>query len=281
MPLRRRKSIAASRLVPFVLLLCCGTAAADPVVAREVGRFYAAFLGRELRPAELRTLTDEYIEIHGAMGKSRDAIRETARWLGGQAKVLRKDPDGPAAYTLRHIAVELNYFDPALQGKLHLRLLTTPDPVRVVDRRSRRLMTERDVIALANIRHFSRSEGPPRHRDPSRRQIEELVAGLNAAVGGDSGAMPRFFGETAAFWAGVKKAWPELDAEQRTLARAYAGKMWRIQIPPRMYGLLWGLEPRAATSRYADDVSDRLAGITDINMRLGNLPRVMDAIFGP
>jgi hypothetical protein len=68
---------------------------------------------------------------------------------------------------------------------------------------------------------------------------------------------------------------------QRLLARAYADRTWRIQIPPRMYGLLWGLDARTATSRYADDVSARIAGIATINMQLGNLPRVMDAIFGP
>ena len=281
MPIGGWKSVAASNLLPFVLLVCCGTAAADRVVERNMGRFYAAFLGRELSREELRAVTHEFVEIHAATGKSGEAIRETARRFGARADALRRDPDGPAAYTMRHFVIEVNYSDPALQNTQSLRLLTTPDPVRVVDRRSRRLMTERDVIALANLRRFATSEGPPRHRELSRQQIEELVVALTAAVGGNTGNMPRFFGETAAFWAGVRRTWPDLDAEQRKLARAYAGKMWRIQIPPRMYGLLWGLEPRAATSRYADDVGERIAGITDINMRLGNLPRVMDAIFGP
>ena len=147
MPIKGLKSAAASSLLPFVLVVCCGTVAADPVVTRNVARFYAAFLGRELSREELRTLTDEYIELHAATGKSDEAIRETSRRFGARAKVLR----------------------------------------------------------------------PPRHREPSRQQIEELVAGLTAAVGGNTGNMPRFFGEAA-------------------------GKMWRIQIPPRMYGLLWGLE---------------------------------------
>lgn len=281
MPIKGWKSVAASSLLPLVLVVCCETAAADPVVARNVSRFYTAFLGRDLGREELRRLTDEFVALHSAAGKSTQAIREHARRFGARTEALRRDPEGPAAFTMRHFVIALNYFDPPLQNTLHLRLLTAPDPVRVVDRRSRRLMTERDVIALANLRRFATSDGPPRHRDLSRPQIEELVAALTAAVGGDTGNMPMFFGEAAAFWAGVRGAWDELDAQQRQLARAYAGRMWRIQIPPRMYGLLWGLEPGAATSRYADDVSARISAITDINMRLGNLPRVMDAIFGP
>jgi hypothetical protein len=281
MPIRGWRAILASCLAPFVLLVWGGTAAADPVVARQMGDFYQVFLGRGLSREEVRKLTDEYIALHAAMGRSPEAIREKARAFGARAKVLGGDPSGPAAFMLRHLIIERSYFDPPLQKLLHLKLLTEPDPVRVVDGRSRRLMTERDVIALANIHRFGKSEGPPRHRDLSRQQIEELVSSLKAAVGGNTGMMPRFFGEAAAFWAGVQKAWPELDAEQRKVARAYAAKTWRIQIPPRMYGILWGLEPRAATSRYADDVGERINRIVDINMRLGNLPRVMDAIFGP
>jgi hypothetical protein len=275
------KPILASFMLASGLLVWSGTAAADPVVARQLAEFYPVFLGRELSREELRRLTDEFVETHAATGKSPDAIREKARSFAARRHTLRRDPNGPAAYTMRHVIIGLNYFDPALQKTLHLRLLTEPDPVRVVDGRSRRLMTERDVIALANIHRFAKSDGPPRHRDLSRQQIEELVSTLKSAVGAKGAMMPRFFGEAAAFWAGVQKAWPQLDAEQKRLARAYAAKMWRIQIPPRLYGILWGLEPRAATSRYADDVGERISGITDINMRLGNLPRVMDAIFGP
>jgi hypothetical protein len=113
------------------------------------------------------------------------------------------------------------------------------------------------------------------------KQVESLTAALQAAVGGNSGNMPRFYGEAAAFWAGVQREWPRLNANQKSLVRAYAGRTWRVQMPGEMYGRLWGLEPQAASARYADDVAARVAAITDINMRLGNLPRVMDAIFGP
>jgi hypothetical protein len=50
------------------------------------------------------------------------------------------------------------------------------DPVRVVDEQSRRVMTERDVITLANIHHFAVTESEPHHHELSRRQVEELSA---------------------------------------------------------------------------------------------------------
>jgi hypothetical protein len=84
-------------------------------------------------------------------------------------------------------------------------LFLEPDPVRIADARSRRLMTERDVIALANIRNFAKSSSPPRHKDLSRQQIEDLVALLKENVRDNRGRIPQFFGEAAAFWAGVRE----------------------------------------------------------------------------
>jgi hypothetical protein len=162
-------------------------------------------------------------------------------------------------------------------------LLTEPDPVRVVNSRSKRLMTERDVVALANIRDFAKSEGDPRHKNLSRREIDQIVVGLNRVFGDDpkAGEMPQFFGETAAFWAGVQHEWPRFSTEEKELARAYANKTWRIRMQAPMYGKLLGLAPKAALSRQMDDVSKRLAMITDIQLEITNLPILMDKIFPP
>jgi hypothetical protein len=277
---RHATSVAAVALLTVLVCASCSAGVSDAVVGRHLAAFFAAFTGRELTRDELRQVTDEFIEFHTQNGQGRQAIRDAARQFGVYAKAIRDDEEGPAALSMRHARIAANYFNPDLQNTLILRLLTEPDPVRVVDVASRRLMTERDVIALANIRQFARSTGAPRRQELSRRQVEELVAALKATIGVNSGTMPQFFGEAAAFWAGVQQQWPELNAEQQKLARAYAARMWRIQIPVEMYGSLWGLDPRAASSRHADDVSARIAGITDIDMRLGNLPLVMDAIFG-
>jgi hypothetical protein len=263
------------------LLVACGTGSSDSAVSRDLRTFYETFVGRELSSAEARAVAAEFTEIHSLNGRSPEEIRGIARNLATQVEVLRAGESSPVAASARHRLLEANYLNPDLHDTIQLRLLNEPDPVRVVDARSRRLMTERDVIALANLHRFARSDGAPRHEPLSKQQVEQLAAALRAAVGGNSGNMPRFYSEAATFWAGVQLEWPRLSADQRSLVRAYAGRTWRVQMSVEMYGRLWGLEPQAASARRADDVSARLAAITDINMRLGNLPRVMDAIFGP
>lgn len=275
-----RTGIAVTFLASLLWLIACQGRAVDASVARHLDAFFEAFVGRELSRDELQQVTNEFVEYHTLHERDRPAMLEAAERFGQFANTLKNSKSGPAALSLRHARIAANFFDPDVQNTLFLRLLLTPDPVRVIDVQSRRLMTERDVVALANIRHFARSNGPPRHEELSGQQIDEMVALLRATVGGNSGNMPQFFGEAAAFWAGVQQEWPELDAEQRQLVRAYADRMWRIQIPVELYGRLWGLDPQAASSRYADDVSARIGAITDLNMLLGNLPSVMDAIFG-
>jgi hypothetical protein len=276
----------ALRTVPVLvlamaMLVSCGAAPSDTAVSRDLQTFFEAFLGRDLRGDELRTVTTEFVEFHGLNGSSPAAIRDVAQRLAARGKELRSDAAGPAALMARHERLVINYLNADLHGTLMLRLLNEPDPVRVVDVRSRRLMTERDVIALANLNRFAKSSQAPRHEPLSRRQIDELVAALRATVGGNSGRMPQFYGEAAAFWAGVQREWPKLSADQKSMARAYAARMWRVQMPAEMYGRLWDLSPQASLRRQADDASVRIAAITDINASLGNLARVMDAIFGP
>jgi hypothetical protein len=224
-------------------------------------------------------MTASFVKEH-SKGRDREAIRDFAKLFDESTRILEEHDDDAVELTLRHQLLEANYFV-LKEGSPELRLFLEPDPVRIADTRSRRLMTKRDVIALANIRNFGKSSGPPRHKDLTRQQIDDLVALLKEHVGGNRGRMPRFFGEAAAFWAGVREQWPRLSAQERELARAYALKTWRIQLQPQMYAKLWGLTPRAASSRYADDVGERISAITQLNIALGNLPARMDAIFGP
>jgi hypothetical protein len=277
----RTASLVAGLSVSILLASASPCArASDAVVAGELSAFFQAFTGRPLGSDELHRVTGEFMEIHALQGKDRPAIRAAARGFSAPARLLRQDQGSPAALTTRHALIAANYFNPDLLDTLALQLLTEPDPVRVFDVRSRRLMTQGDVVALANLRHFVRLGGAPRHRDLSRDQVNALAALLQATVGGNSGRMPQFFGEAAAYWAGVRQAWPSMTVAQRDLALAYAGSTWRTRMPVDMYRSLWGLSPQAAQSRHADDVSARLSQIALLNLQAGNLPLVMDAIFG-
>jgi hypothetical protein len=271
----------ACLLLSALVCLSRGYAAApDPVVARHMGAFFAAFVSRELSPEELGEMADEFVRIHATEGKSLPAIHEIARSFDAYTDVVR-DRDTPVSLSARRALLAANYFRPAMRGTIELRLLTEPDPVLIADHGSGRLITRMDVAALANLRRFATAEGDPSHEDLAPAEIDRLAEALDRAFGGSSGRLPRFFAEAAAYWAGVRRAWPGLSAEERKLARAYAGKTWRVRMPPAMFAKLLGLDPKAAYSRHADDVGMRLAMITDLTVEAGNLPTMLDSIFPP
>jgi hypothetical protein len=255
--------------------------AADPIVARRMGAFYAAYLGRRLSSSELRQLTEEFVGVRARTGKSAEAIRQSAAAFFADTLILRGAPGSAAAQATRHLLLELNYFNPGLQGTLELRLMTEPDPVRVIDRPSRRLMTERDVVALANLHRFAAAQGAPRHGELSRQQVDELARQLAATFDGRGIAMPRWFADAATFWAGVRQQWPYLDGTQQALVRAYAGRTWRVQLPVEMYGRLWGLEPGAAQRRWSADVAARIRGRPDLGAAAGKVRAALEAIRWP
>jgi hypothetical protein len=268
-----RRSRACGKCFALVFLLftmtfvsCIeGEAQSDPVVARHMGAFYEAFLGRKPSGSELRAIVDAFIKGHTKNGKSRAAIHEIARSFDPYTKILRENKDGPAALTTRHLMIESNYFGGV--NSTELQFLTEPDPIRVVDPKSRRLMTERDLVGLVNIRNFAKSNEDPIHRELSRQELDRLAIELDRLFGSHpkTERLPQFFGETAAFWAGVRQNWSQLNDQEKSLARAYANKTWRIRMPAEMYGKLLGLTPKVALSRQMDDVSHRTAMATVLN----------------
>jgi hypothetical protein len=278
----RHGCFALACLLSALTFVSCRDAVAqsDRVVARHQKAFYEAWLRRDLSDNELRQVTDELIAMYTKRGKDRAAIREIAQSFESYTKILREQNGRPAAITTRHFLLAANYFDPDMQNTTELRLLTEPDPVRVVDPGYKRLMTERDVVALVNIHHFAKSEDDPRHKELSRQDIDRLVAELDRTFGNYPKAteMPQFFGETAAFWAGVQQEWPQLSAEERRQARAYAGKTYKALMPTRMYARLWGLDMTTAFSRRQEDVMASMVYINEVNMRSSVLSVLMDKI---
>jgi hypothetical protein len=252
------KCFALAFLLFALTIVSCldGEAQSDPVVARHMGEFYEAFLGRKLSGSELRGIVDAFIKGCTKEGKSRAAIHEIARAFDPHTKVLRECKDCPAVLTLRHRLIEVNYFQNV--NATELRYLTEPDPVRVVGPVTKRLMTERDVVALYNLHKFSTSDKDPQHKELSRQEIDRLAAELDRAIGTDpkSIQMPQFCTEAAALWAGIRQEWPRLSAAEKRGVRAYAGKGYKAYIPsPEMYTRLLGLNPNAAFSRHMNEAT--------------------------
>jgi hypothetical protein len=275
--LRRWGTMAVLLLLPVVTVAT--QSLSDPVATRRMQGFYEIYTGRKLRAEEVRTIDEEFSAGHARNGKSREAIRALAWEFGLHMILLREEKDRAAALSLRHRLIEANYFRPQMQNTLELRLLTEPDSVRVADVRSGRLMTQRDVIALANLWHFARTTGVPRHRELSRSQVDELVSLLNQGVNDTRGRLPQFFAGAAAYWAGVRQLWPYLNSEQKTFARAYARDTWQVRMPVELYAALWGIDRASASRRWAADVATRIRGTEETIQGMARLQAAVAAMF--
>jgi hypothetical protein len=244
------------------------TDASDPVVEREQKAFFEAWLRRELRGDELRKVTDEFIAFYIKNGKDRAGIHEATKPFLEYAKLLRERDGAPVAFTLRHHLLEANYFDPNMQNTTELRLLTELDPVRVVDPKWKRLMTEKDLVALVNLSNFVKSKGEPRRQEVSRQNLDRVAIKLNHMFN-DSKAdwMLRFFCDTAAFWAGVQQEWPHLTDDETRQVRAYSMAGCEASFKDyKMYGRLLGLNDRAAFDRSKADMRDAALLIAKVNV---------------
>jgi hypothetical protein len=124
------------------------------------------------------------------------------------------------------------------------------DPVRVVDEKSRRAMTERDVVAVANIHHFSVTQSKPHHHELSRRQIEDLTSSLKQGFA-ETGHMPRFYGEAAEYWFDLQRNWSQLSAQQQRRTREYAASMLRLDPSSQQSALASGTTSQAANRNSA------------------------------
>jgi hypothetical protein len=266
-----------------LLLLPIATFAAqplsDPVATRRMQRFYEVYTDRTLTSEEVRTIDEEFSAGHARNGKSREDIRALSAEFGLHTILLREEKGRAAALSLRHRLIEANYFRPQMRGTLELRLLTEPDPVRVADARSGRVMTQRDVVALANLWNFSEATAAPHHRELSQRQVDELVSLLQKGVNGTAGRLPQFFGGAAAYWAGVRQLWPYFNSEQKSLARAYARNTWQVRMPVELYAALWGIDRASASRRWSADVATRIRGREEAIEGINRLRVAVAAMF--
>jgi hypothetical protein len=92
-------------------------------------------------------------------------------------------------------------------------------------------------------------------------------------------SLPQFFGDAAAYWAGLQQLWPYLNSEQKRLARAYARDTWRIQMPVEMYAALMGTDRSSASRRWSADVATRIRGREQTIQGLDRLQAVAAAMF--
>ncbi|MEZ5935414.1 MAG: hypothetical protein R3F54_26560 [Alphaproteobacteria bacterium] len=261
-------SACASVLLSFVIAADAESQTLSRAAVRaQLDSFFDVFLDRRLSAEELDQVTKGYIGLFGSQSCADKCARVLASHMSN-ADVMRTKRGEPEALMLRHAFVVSAYFDPMLRGTLGSRLLAEPDPVRVVDPDAKRLMTEKDVVALVNLLLFLQSDDAPSNRDVPPDRLGQAVELLDSKVGSRSGArqMPWFFGAAAAFWAGLRREWPDLNAEERQAARDYVQQVTqRLSASPmsvHLYGRLLGVSNGEA--RQLHELDEMQAQLADI-----------------
>ena len=270
---RRRCFRLLSLLLLILALFSCVSSAADlySEVAPEVRAFYRAWLRRELRPDELQAATREYIGVLTRMGLTPAKMEEDAKGLANDAKLLRERDGAPVAITFRRHLLEAYCFNPALQQQnpIRFRLISETDPPRILDRKHKHLMTQGDVVALANLIVFAGSQGDPHRTDFSRQQIDQLAAGVERSFrtgpGDDYFFMPKYYFEASALWAGILREWRGLTPAEKLQVRNYAAKGKMAPMDDKIYAKLLDLSPVEAYLHKHDDMGSAISVLSARN----------------
>lgn len=220
---RAAPAALASAILMAATLAACPAAAqglSQVRVEADVGRFFSTYLGRQLSPAETREAAREFVAYFGA----KQCEAECAAAIASHRRnvdVFRSKRGGPEDLLLRQVYLTQNTFSDRHVGSTILRLLSEPDPIAVVNRKSSRLMTQADVEALADLMVFARSAGPPTRQTLSAAEAARWVTTLEQGFGTHARRMPVKLTLAAEFRAGLEREWPDLHASERHIVRAY------------------------------------------------------------
>ncbi len=229
------------------------------------GKFYQIFLGRSLTESELDAVSTEFLGLFGETGCGEKCAEVLAFNIELIERIAEK-PGSPTALLTRHLFVHATFFSDRQRGGKIQRLLTEPDPIRVVNRENQRLMTERDVVALANLSVLAKNGRLPRSAWPPAK-IDGIVAHLDRLVGTAPNSehmhMPPLWALAAPFWAGVKQLWPNLSTAQRQEIRQAIAQPIDVTPSVRLLQAILELPPQEAKDLHAtyhyENTSARIA----------------------
>lgn len=221
--------------------------------------FYEPYLGRKLTKAELRQLSLEFVRHHGAQ-TCEASCQRALKAIRTQTEPMRRTPGQPQDIVIRHAYLSSNFFNTDNRDTLHLRLLNEPDPARVADYKSRRLMTERDVQAAVSLEVFRRRGGAPKPRPMTRDEIDYAVKTFNRSVDhGNRRRIPMYLALAAELWSGLEREWPRLKNAERRAVRRTVHRRSLIPLKRRLLVRLIGVSEKEAKKLYAMEVNSRNA----------------------
>lgn len=205
--------------------------------------FYNVFLGRPLSKKEKAQVIKEFIVYYG--GTCSQECEINVEYFAQHTKRMQDYPNQPEDILIRHGIISVNYFEPKNQNTLIMRLLNEPDPVRFADPKSKRLMTERDIIALVNLQAFldSKSDKLPEEQKLSNKDIEKIVASIDELFGQNkyAGELLLYYVLTAELWASLKRDWQNLSKNERQAVLDYIQYKSQKPLPVYLYQRLFGI----------------------------------------
>jgi hypothetical protein len=210
-----------------------------PSVQQRVKAFTEAVLRRPLTSAEW-----EQILAEDAADKA-EYNEQTLSVMEYITKTLRDKEGTAAAFHLRHIVETATYFEKKSQSSPIGQKFLAIDPVAVVDRQHKRILTAADVRGVIAIRTFMSSDRDPRDVETASAQDVDDESDKLQEIVDNNGMLTDLGCEAAAFWAGVTQNWDSLSAADKKTVRAYAKKslMGFGSLPDRLQITLLGLSP--------------------------------------
>jgi hypothetical protein len=152
-------------------------------------------------------------------------------------------------------------------------LINEPDPVRFFDAATRRIMTELDVVALANLIVFAGSDGGPRHRNLSFQEAETFVRERLCDL--SRCGVSVFFNEAGILWAGIQQQWPHFTAEEKRKARFYVQRGRGNIMSVNQTAKVLGIDRWAALDRLTSGMADTFIGASETHLKQSDALRVM------
>jgi hypothetical protein len=243
-----------------------GQTLSTEAVQAQLADVYEAYLGRQLSQKELDQVTNEYILLFESNTCEAKCVQDLEAWKTN-IRIFQTKRGQPEDLIKRHSLISYNYFWPKTQGTLILRLLAEPDPVRVVNPAAKRLMTEKDVVALANLAIFLKSNGSPKHHSFSPKEIDQVVSVLRKG-----GKMPVLFVIAAELWTGIQRDWSFLSATEKQIVRDYIQNKSNKSMPLPLYIRLTGFpieEAKIAQNAERSDATNNIgSSYLDLNVSL-------------
>jgi hypothetical protein len=245
----------------------------DPAFQRALFAFYRVWLGRSLTNEEGIVVVREQIAFQRKEGRDAAGVREATTSFATGTAQLREHEGKPIGLRLRHDSLAYNFFRPEMQNTAELKLWNEPDPVRFFDTATRRIMTERDVVALANLIVFAGSDEEPRHRNLSFQEAETFVRERLCDI--SRSGVSAFFSEAGILWAGIRQQWAHFTAEEKRKARFYVQRGRGNIMSVNQTAKVLGIDRWAALDRTTKGMADTFIGAGETHLKQSDVLRVM------